>query len=632
MNFFISQSISRHFSKLFLNSLSRSTNQISNVMSISHLIVVVVCMCVGCISGQNGTATQNHCTFAGNTAIRCYGDSELTGCNFYAKMRTTGWIALGFGKTNSTIGGDIAFGYLSNVVLPTNSRTAFVNASIDTTTFQEIGVLTMYITLNRSRLYGSSTFVFLAINSKSWTRLDISDNDQLHIKQVDIFNQVDCTIAQPDVIEALHVAPNVLFLLAYILLFILWVCFRNKQPLKSRGFVPMVSLLSLYSISSSQLFFQGADLEWRWNYYCYIEAILNLSMSQTVYLLSVINYARFVMIQSMNDRKVGVLENRHDSKSVVLYIQISNWITSPAINFCIAMCYLLFWIVFGILLNIPFNDYGKCAFYQYDALYIAHVIVAIFIFLIMLSCQLLDIVLSLMTRKFDIVHFFSTSDPYYFRIEMLNLPLLGIYFIVTTIVFLFYDITLAKMIINSIALFWLLFIQYTFALIVTISKWLFSFCVGEEDENQQELVTCLRSKKVRPWFIQFAKNEWSLENVFAWDEIDKYQRSTDDVERKEIAEYFYYTFLARNAAFEINVDAKSVSEFQDKLRRGRADEQLFENILPTIYMNLNDTYFRFKVTDQKYGTFLQRKESMISSHKEMKKFEELQEIKTEIII
>jgi len=115
-------------------------------------------------------------------------------------------------------------------------------------------------------------------------------------------------------------------------------------------------------------------------------------------------------------------------------------------------------------------------------------------------------------------------------------------------------------------------------------------------------------------FMDFSKKEFSVENVFIYDDIARYKNNTSD--RYEQAKLIFDSYLAKGALNEVNLPGRCVDSAFEKLKayeEGKEgvvlEEDLFDSVLQQVVVNLRDTYMRLWYT-QAYKEYTQKRRGL----------------------
>lgn len=479
-------------------------------------------------------------------------------------------------------------------------RELFINSSmklIDYDTFYRLSLVRLYLRLNAS-LVNQTINVRIAYKS-SWN----GDFDQDDEFKYEIGNFTFYTILNEGYnrIEQSHPAVYALGLLFYIVIFVLLILFRNKQPLASRGVVPFVScIVHLLILASNPIKFLSLD-QLRVNSICLIAILMAFPLIVTIIQLSVLHYLRFIILINLNKRKENLIGS---DRMLILMKRLSKWYFTLAI---ITILFIIFQIIFdfSIALGICSNNIN----YIYNTLIILTA-------LSMIPIAIYDIVINFdKIRKCQVYQFWK-EDVFYIRFEIFFLGFIVCftYFVVLNIVsrfsgFVAVEKGLVYAIFNSILYFLIFFFQALFSLSITIFNTIYyKFFKRPTDNELIEIVSNLESRNL---LYAFAKNEYSIENLLCYEDIQRYKANPST----KLASNIFNLYLCEsNSELEVNVQSSIVKDLKVIFDKGEFPNDLFDKIEQTLLTNLSDTFSRFIFTSD-YINMMKSKELVSSSVK-----------------
>lgn len=156
-------------------------------------------------------------------------------------------------------------------------------------------------------------------------------------------------------LEILNVSVYVLYLIFLILLFIICIIFSQKEPLKSRGFIPYLSLMLQFIHLFTEFPFFFITLE-NAHFLCIPYYFFQSSASLLLTLLSLIHYFRLITYFNLNKRKDFLIQNSDptDSKIYIFIKYMLKWYTMILIMF------LFYLIISAIFLREYISDGYRC--------------------------------------------------------------------------------------------------------------------------------------------------------------------------------------------------------------------------------------------------------------------------------
>lgn len=302
------------------------------------------------------------------------------------------------------------------------------------------------------------------------------------------------------------------YLAVTVLILILCLIFRNKQPLKSRGFVPLITLglfISTFSIMISRLLF---GRQWQFTYGCYLSYFVVTPSEMTSYFVIVLHGMRYLLIINLNKMKGHFCSKRNTSK-ITLRAKILTTITRPWFTLLMVILFVLFveisyLIVLGVF---RFNcENQNLGIFALPVLGIVALII-----LISGGCVLLADVISNIRLKCNPVKYF-TVDAYWYRLEVVMVFGTGIILVLLLAIRM-----VVPPLVDSILFTCFFFIfeglLTIFPLILTIVREIKNFKkTVNEEEHDETIEQTLLSEETRKLFIEHVKKEWSIENVMIW--------------------------------------------------------------------------------------------------------------------
>lgn len=212
-------------------------------------------------------------------------------------------------------------------------------------------------------------------------------------------------------LEILHVSAYVIYLVFLILLFILCLIFSQREPLKSRGFVPFISLTIQFIHLFSGFPYYFISLE-NANFICIPYYFFQRSGSLLLTLISLIHYFRLITYFNINKRKDFIIQSNEnvDSKLYLFVKYLLKWYTMIIIMFG-------FYILFsGVFLREYLADGYRCEKRDFHQIvYTSFVVLFALIGLLLIGYDLLSCLDKI--RKFQCCDFWI-EDVLLMRIEI----------------------------------------------------------------------------------------------------------------------------------------------------------------------------------------------------------------------
>jgi hypothetical protein len=419
----------------------------------------------------------------------------------------------------------------------------------------------------------------------------------------------------------------------YLGFFLLIVQFRNYQPLQSRGFIPYLAILSQYgaSLSSVQHFF--FNLEFRSKYSCVMQTLMHYNFFSTIFCIMPLNYLRYVLLINLNREKKNVsIDGKKKSFyfNLILYLK---FLTKPMVSFTIlALFFIIVSSVDLFFLGI-ISPSWECSTVKSFVFYSIHFAINISMGIILLGIGVFDVVLNVVKYFKDIkrksykrmawlklirdnfLDFFWKQDPYFFRTEKIFALIVFVLYILFEIMnynnlifgtenpfhyhFGGYFLPAARSFIKYAFAFCQAFLPLSITMGKLFIKWIKKITKKPIEVNWDELDEKLNDNQMYDIFLNFAKHEWSQENVLSYRDIQKFKRAKKDKKENLLFNFYYLYLNGSNSPLELNISWKIRQDFYEKINNGNCDyskENIFENVEKTVKLNISDTWSRFIIT------------------------------------
>lgn len=382
----------------------------------------------------------------------------------------------------------------------------------------------------------------------------------------------------------------------------LWFILKDFQPMKSRSIIPLITVLFNYGISMTSFSHYYADLTWNTKYECLLYGLIIQPAFLILSSLHFLNYLRYILILNINKSKEAFSKGDH-STSIKMIRFLKN-LTSET--------FMILWILFLFLtceiycIIIFFSMSQKCTTNAYIILS-APMFISVFPFIGILCIFFYDIIVNVKEIFCNFTIFLFYGDPFFYRVEqvigiaafLVMFPIIG--FIGTmqvlnakrieTYVALYY----AQASLTTVFFYLINFYLYGFVCIVTIITNLYSACRKKKPTKKEDIERVFDSKELKSYFVEFAKQEWSIENVDIYSDILEYQKSPNVDDANKI----YSKYLAgKDSPCEVNVSQALCLEIRKNIDDENITNTLFDNVRSAILLNLTDTYSRFIFTSK----------------------------------
>lgn len=389
-----------------------------------------------------------------------------------------------------------------------------------------------------------------------------------------------------------------------VIIFILCLLFSKQQPLKSRGSTPAIACIIhivLFLSTMSRLTMTIEDLE---RYRCIINAFVDFPIVILIVLISILNFARYLMILKANQRKLLFIKSKSSETPKlrwpfkVLKI-MSHWTFNI---FVVIFSYFIITSVFLLILIIGLFD---CPILQPNGLdintypYIVMIVIEVIIVFIVF---IFDVILSFDNIKTCNLRALWKEDGFYFRIETYIFG--GIFTVPYVVVII---ILVTANVIPDIPQQWLYFLLVTFCyyfaffyqvlfiLIVTIITTIIKLFKKKAHDDQ--LKKFMSKEETYTLLLEFAKSEFSVENIVCYDDIQAYKSITNPEERLQMAQKIFDTYLnGSDSELEVNISSDFCKKVKTLISTGNVDGNLLNDVERQIIANVSDTFSRFIFT------------------------------------
>lgn len=230
-----------------------------------------------------------------------------------------------------------------------------------------------------------------------------------------------------------------------------------------------------------------------------------------------------------------------------------------------------------------------------------NIIMFAIVLLVSILVIILDIGLNLVEKKeCDILVYFK-DDPLFFRLEFLIIVIpLFTAFALTSIAF--YINSYNEWVIKFGFLVIEFIIYYVYGgniLLITIIK---KITQSKKAVDPTSINDVLGNKIANKLITEYAKKEWSQENILVFNEIQKYKVLKFKYKKKRANE-IYTTYICYNAPIEINLPYDIQNPLKEKLQSLKDEEEeswnnIFDEIEYEVLKNIKDTFSRFKSTNE----------------------------------
>lgn len=457
--------------------------------------------------------------------------------------------------------------------------------------------------------FGRKFWVILGINynyPKSPVNFEL-DADEAAVFEYDLNQNVPMWGIPAPTIRLENTHPSIFAIsLAFIALtFALLIIFSTRQPLYSRGATPFIACIFQFIalfVDFPLFFLKLSDMR----YYCLITDLIQKPLVLCLVFLSLLHFFRYIILLNLGKKKNAIVSQKNDKPGNVRGIfrvlkVLGKWYINLIVIICVALSYsvfnLILFLINGLdctISDIPFGFYTSFL---------------IIILLFFIVAMIFDLASNIDICKSCQLKLFWKEDIFLYRFEIY---FFGIFLgftamVLTTIVqpllieFAMKDAIMASSTLITITYIILFFGQVLYPLILTIIQWIRELIKPPPDDDMLEAI--LLDPLGHDMFLNFAKSEYSIENVTCWDDIQSYKDEKDQVKKKQMARNIFDKYLnGDESELEVNVSRKSCTIVKEKMETGEIAKHLFDDIESALMINLSDTLTRLILTPE-YGSY-----------------------------
>lgn len=354
------------------------------------------------------------------------------------------------------------------------------------------------------------------------------------------------------------------------LVLILCVYLRDEQPLKSRGLGPiLITFTAILPVTTEYILAYALDYETQYYYECYLTSFILYTPFQVGGLIVTIHYFRYIVILNMQAQKKKSMESESILKD--WKIRFINRITHPVIIFLLPIIWMLGYSIV-VLIIYTFVDF-KCGTIAYRIIQLYALgngglfLIIVFLLYTWDCIQNYKLLINCKFKKF-----FLTNDHYFYRLELSTSPILFLIIIIWLGVPM---PTLIKIMFTEAMHFFVLWFCCFFILFMTIYKKISERLFYKNKEEQGDLAQIFENDDLYEQFLEFSKNEWSMENVYFKRYCLDYRKAPLE-ERKRIVAKMIHLFLNfEESLFEMNVTKQSIMKVLKNVENNNYSDDLF---------------------------------------------------------
>jgi hypothetical protein len=299
-------------------------------------------------------------------------------------------------------------------------------------------------------------------------------------------------------------------------------------------------------------------------------------------------------------------------KSRFLKVITSNFLTLTLVIMSYGISVVIFFIIIA-------SDAFVCKFSTILNLRTVNTVELILIYAAILLALVFDIVSNFkMILQFKWYQYIFGEDPYYFRAQILLFLPFMLFSIISEFVTL--GITQdyegvvkyfgATIVLTTIQVTILLILDVLFPLVLTWFEMIKTVIANQRKiqkggRKANILELSLQDEEILKMFIAFCQQQFSLENILCWQDIQVFKK---DQTVNPLIIYFKY-FNGGNSLLEVNIPAKISSVIKGRIAENKMeDRQVFNDAEVVILPNLQDTWSRFQL-QKKYVAYVENKSS-----------------------
>lgn len=398
---------------------------------------------------------------------------------------------------------------------------------------------------------------------------------------------------------------SILFIAAIIVRFVI-----KARVFRTRGLFPFVGILGtigggIYGVIYFSTIVSGSSLPAK--PLCFVNQYLLRWIYITNMVLIPMQYLRYILINNYQ-RELGVLHHQlaenviaELSKSTTdsfrkktffstFWLRLSKYLTGDIIGVVITLIVAFVWDIGAFFYDIAT---------QFQCLpgteaTTAFTVVSMSCVGLCLLTMAIDFAFNYkLLMKCKLKQFYWDDDPYLFRIEYLCYVI--VYFDHAVINYLLRMIPG-----GGLAVLWIVFLSSPLIMFVMVVMPMISSFIRRTTEKMQfsptDVKGALQNSLVLSAFEDYAKKEWSFENVSCWKSLIAFRESKTMEEMKKRAADIYRIYLAPDSKMQTNLRSKEIAPIAKRIEAGDIDKEMFKEIETEVLVNLSDTFQRFQKT------------------------------------
>ena len=403
---------------------------------------------------------------------------------------------------------------------------------------------------------------------------------------------------------------------------------RHKQPLASRGILPIIQVIS-------QIIYLCADLPVFWaplqamQYNCFIVWCFQYNSMLVSIVLMIFHFIRFMVIMNMENIKktyacIGTTQEIRVTNKLMCFKYLGRGFlgfgTSIIITAFFAMLYLCLPIIMQATQILNSFRYG-CSDLSVGIGRLIYNSIIITIGSIGCLILLVDFLVHICHKKCSR---FLIGDNYYYRLEIYGFTLIVFLIYVPTTIIGYtvgFGGVLGSSIRNTILCNMLLFACAVFPLILTFFYMIRQRCCTIK-VNRKLLDKIVRTDE----FQNFAQSECSTENASCYIELQEFKCAHIN-QRRVVAKRCIALYLKGDSSpLEIHISTSIANQVIKKYEKNLVDEHLFDEVENVVVNALSDTITRFMISDTYLEQIRREKEKYPTTDEESDRRKDIREM------
>eukprot|EP01080_Neovahlkampfia_damariscottae_P000806 gene806-9056_t len=395
---------------------------------------------------------------------------------------------------------------------------------------------------------------------------------------------------------------------------------RNWQPFKSRGIILSIGILADWLTGLIDIIPHVSTVEFAYAFESNLLLTLVVPFKVAILWLIILNFIRMFLVLFIQ-RNMTSLHEKKIPRVVINSLRFCKYLTSGVGAFVFGFIIFILNSFASIFLVLVFGSFDQrlgdnstpiLVFKRWQDYW------DFFLAVIIILLVLLDFLLNIKNFFTNWKKFWIKSDPFRFRVQQIVLIFTFFMFVGNSIIFKIQDSNIrsktslsclsienrnAHIAMETTSRFSIIFYYSGFILILTIVQKIVSMIKPVKHSYHQlksdTIDELLQNEKLHLLFKSFVESEFSLENLFLYQDISEYKLSVEPWERISIAIDIFEKYLnGESSELEANIAGHRIKKVQKKIQNQNFSDDLFDAVLDEVKANLSDTYSRFIVSDE----------------------------------